>query len=203
MKTEELNALGLSEEQTKAVLTLHGKDIEAHKSALSKAEGERDSFKTQIDSLQGQLTTANAAIEKFGDATPESIETLKADVEKYKADAEAAEARYTTDITQRNQKAWLEENLNRYGVSSPYARQSLVANIMDEKEGLPWRNDSFYGFDDFMKAAKEKDNSLYLTEEEKKAAEAASQKAENAPSFAAPTGSDGKNGTAFTVPKIF
>lgn len=203
MKKEELTALGLTEEQIKGVQVLNGKDIEAHKNALTTAEKERDDYKRQVDTLQTQLTTANATIEKFGDATPESIETLKADVEKYKGDAAAAQKKYDTDITQRDQSAWLNSELEKYTGVSPLAKKAIIAEVTDKEDGLPWRNGAFLGFGDYMKAEKEKDNTLYQTEEEIKAAEAAKQKEDGAPAFAGKTGDDGTGGKAFTPPKVF
>ena len=203
MKKEELTALGLTEEQIKGVQTLNGKDIEAHKNALATAEKERDDYKGQVDNLQTQLTTANDTISKFGDATPESIEGLKADVVRYKADAENAQKKYDADITQRDQSAWLNSELEKYTGVSPLAKKAIIAEVTDKENGLPWRNGAFLGFGDYMKAEKEKDNTLYQTEEEIEAANAAKEKEDKAPSFAEKLGDDGSGGKPFIPPKVF
>ena len=206
MTTEELTALGLSEEQVKGVMALHGKDINTTKSSLETAEKERDNYKGQAESLQTQLDTANDTISKFGDATPESIESLKADVEKYKNDAQAAQDKYNQDITARDQKTWLDSQLDTFGVASPLARKAIIAEVSasTDKGGLPWRNGAFLGFNDYMSQQKEKDPTLYQTQEEKDAANAAKDKEDNPPGFAGSTGDDGKGGAAqWTPPKLF
>lgn len=194
MKTEDLKTLGLNDDQIKSVQALHGKDIEGHKSALASAERERDEAKASRDTLQSQLDAANDTIAKFGDATPESIEALKGDVEKYQTEAKKAKEKYDSDIKQRDQIAWLDTQLGEkgYDVRSQLARQAIKANVMNADNGLPWREGRFFGFDDYMKAEKEKDNDLYMTAEEKKAAEDAAKKEEGSPYFAGKTGSDGK-----------
>lgn len=203
MKKDELTALGLTEEQIKGVQALNGKDIETHKTALAAAEKERDTYKGQAETLQGQLNAANATIEKFGDATPESIAQLQTDVEKYKQDAADAQKKYDTDITQRDQKAWIDSQLDEYGVKSPLARKAITAEVMSSENGLQWRNDKFMGFADYMSDAKAENPDLYQTAEEKKAAEEEAKKKESAPEFAGKTGDDGSGGQAFTPPKLF
>lgn len=199
MTKEELTALGLSEEQVKGVMALHGKDINTTKSSLETAEKERDNYKGQAESLQTQLDTANDTISKFGDATPESIEGLKADVEKYKNDAKAAQDKYNSDITARDQKTWLDSQLDTFGVASPLARKAIIAEVSasTDEGGLPWKNGAFLGFNDYMSQQKEKDPTLYRTKEEQ-------DKEDNPPGFAGSTGDDGKGGAAqWTPPKLF
>lgn len=203
MKKDELTALGLTDEQIKGVQALNGKDIESHKTALAAAEKERDTYKGQAETLQGQLDAANATIEKFGDATPESIAQLQTDVEKYKKDAADAQKKYDTDITQRDQTAWLDGQLDEYGVKSPLARKAIKAEVMSSDNGLQWRNDKFMGFAEYMSDAKKDNPDLYQTKEEQEAAAAEAKKKEGAPNFAGATGDDGSGGQAFTPPRLF
>ena len=73
---------------------------------------------------------------------------------------------------------------------------------MSEDSGLKWKDNTFFGFDDFMKAAK---NGLYLSEEEKQAAAKESAAKEKAARFTGPMQGDG-TGTetkAKVPPKIF
>jgi seryl-tRNA synthetase len=203
MKTEELKALGLTEEQVNGVMAIHGKDTTAHNTALSTAEQARDTYKSQAENLQTQLDTANATIESFGDVKPEDVANLREQVNTYKTEAANAKAKYDADITQRDQTAWLNTQLDTFGVKSPLARQAITANVMAEKTGLPWRDNAFLGFADYMKAEKEKDPTLYLTEEEKAAEEAAQNKAGGSPAFAGATGSDGTEGSGYTPPRVF
>ena len=194
MKTEELTAIGLTEEQATQVLAMNGKDIEKHKKQITTVEGERDAFKAQLD-------TANETLKKFEGIDPQQIQT---ELQTYKTKAEEAEKKFTREMTQRDQRDWIGKKLDEYGVTSPYARRQLTSDIMAEDSGLSWKDGAYYGFDDFMKSAKEKDNGLYQTAEEKAAAEKEAAQKAKAPTFTGPTGDPAGGGEKkFTPPKVF
>ena len=194
MKTEELTAIGLTEEQATQVLAINGKDIEKQKTRITTLEGERDNYKAQLD-------TANATLKKFEGIDPQQIQT---ELQTYKTQAEEAEKKFTRELTQRDQRDWIGKKLDEYGVTSPFARRQLTSDCMAEGSGLTWKDGSFFGFDDFMKSAKEKDNSLYQTAEEKAAAEKEAAQKAKAPTFTGPTGDPAGGGEKkFTPPKVF
>lgn len=195
MKTEDLIALGLTEEQANKVFAMHGKALNAEKQKVTAAEEERDNYKTQLD-------TANDTLKKFEGIDPEKI---KDEIQTYKNQAEEAQKDYDRKITQRDQRDWITQKLDEYGVSSPYARKQLMAECMAEEGGLPWKKGAFLGFDDFMKSAKEKDSGLYQTAEEKAEAEKAAAEQKKAPAFTGAASEGGGGGTdkKFTPPKIF
>ena len=75
---------------------------------------------------------------------------------------------------------------------------------MAEETGLKWKDNAFFGFDDFMKSAKEKDASLYLTQEEKDAEAKKKEQEKNAPGFTGPAnGGAPDGGKKYVPPKIF
>ena len=197
MKTEELTALGLTEDQAKQVFALNGKDVENAKAAKDKTiadlTAERDGLKTRLD-------TAETTLKKFEGIDPQQIQQ---EIQTYKTQAEEAEKKYTRELTQRDQKDWITKKLDEYGVSSPFARSALETECMSADSGLTWKDGSFFGFDDFMKAAKAKDAGLYLTVEEKEAAEKAAKQKEKAPAFTGPTGDPDSSSGKYTPPKIF
>ena len=198
MKTEELTALGLTEEQVKGVFALNGKDIEAEKAkgkkALEAAEADRDNYKTQLD-------TATETLKSFEGIDPANVNKEIADL---RAKIDQAEKDHAAKLTQRDQSDWLEAQLNEYGVTSPYARRQLKADIMSTESGLTWKDGAYMGFGDYMKSAKEKDSSLYQTAEEKAAAERAAAEKAKAPKFTGGTGAPaGDGGKKFVPPKIF
>lgn len=193
MKTEELTAIGLTEEQATQVLAIHGKDIEKHKKAVTTLETERDDLKQR-------LTTAETTLKSFEGIDPAKIQQ---EVQTYKQQAEEAERRYAAQLTQRDQRDWLKGKFDEYGVASPYARKQLEAECMAEGSGCAWKDGAFFGFDDFMKAAKAKDASLYMTAEEKAEAEKAEKLKDKAPTFTGPTGDPAPAPDKFTPPKIF
>lgn len=86
--TEELLKLGLTEEQAKDVFALHGKDLNANKSALETITQERDSLKSQLQNTEAQLKTLKEA----ESTSAEQKEALQNEYDKYKADAAAERA---------------------------------------------------------------------------------------------------------------
>lgn len=86
--TEELLKLGLTEEQAKDVFALHGKDLNANKSALETITQERDSLKSQLQNTEAQLETLKEA-ESTSAEQKEALQALQNEYDKYKADATA------------------------------------------------------------------------------------------------------------------
>ena len=158
---------------------------------MERLERERDGYKEQLE-------TANATLQGFDGLDPEKVKAQLAD---YKKKAEDAEKNFTAQLAARDQKDWLKAKLDEYGVKSPYARKQLMAECMSAESGLKWKgtDKGFFGFDDFMKAAKEADATLYQTAEEK-TAEAG---AKNAPRFTAAAGDAAPAKSRFIPPKVF
>ena len=193
MKKEELTQLGLTEEQANAVFAMAGRDVEKFKKQVTDLE-------TEKTDLQTRLTAANDAVAKFEGIDPAQ---LQGEVEKYKKQAVDAETRYQQQLLQRDQKSWIKGKMDEYGVESPYARKQLETEAMAEGSGLSWKDGAYFGFDDFMKAAKEKDNSLFQTEEEKAEAAQKAQQQQNAPRIVGRTGNTNPTGDKYVPPKIF
>ncbi len=194
MKTEELTNLGLTKEQADAVFALAGKDIEKYKKQVADLTAEKDG-------LSARLITAEDTLKGFEGIDPAAIHD---EIAKWKQAAEDAEKSYAQKILQRDQRDWIGAKLNEYGVTSPFARRQLTSDVMAADSGLTWKDGSFFGFDDFMKKAKEQDSGLYQTAEEKAAAEAAAAAQKKAPSFVGPTGGDGGGEPKkYVPPKIF
>ena len=201
MKTEELTALGLTDEQVKSVFALHGKDITPLQQQIADLTKSNGDITAERDNLSTQLNAANDTLGKFGDLTPES---MQAEIQKYKKQAEDAETNYKAQITARDQRDWISKKLDEYGVTSPYARAALESELMSADSGLTWKDTSFFGFDDFMKAAKAKDTTLYQTADEKAAAEKQSKLEGDAPAFVAPLGQQKPQGeTKREIPKVW
>ena len=200
MKKEELTALGLNEEQIKGVQALNGKDI-THAQEVKDAEIAK--LTTERDNLQTQLNTANETLKGFGDKTPEQIQQEIAD---YQKKAKEAQEGFDAKILERDQRDWLKArfgpNEGQYDVTSEYAKSAIISEVMS-KDGLPWKDGAFVGFDDHMKKAKEKDKTLYQTAEEKAAQEEEDKQQEGAPYFTGPAGNGGKKGEKYVPPKIF
>ena len=82
MKTEELKALGLTDDQIKEVFKLNGVDVNA----------EKDKHKTEVEGLKAQLSTATESLKKFDGIDPskltETITELNQKLASQKADYE-------------------------------------------------------------------------------------------------------------------
>lgn len=202
MKTEELTALGLTDEQVKSVFALHGKDITPLQQQIADLTKSNGDITAERDNLSTQLSAANDTLGKFGDLTPES---MQAEIQKYKKQAEDAETNYKAQITARDQRDWITKKLDEYGVTSPYARTALTNELMSADSGLTWKDNTFFGFDDFMKVAKAKDSTLYQTADEKAKADKQTKLEGDAPSFVAPLGQTKPQGedTKKDIPKVW
>ncbi|MGF1917222.1 phage scaffolding protein [Enterococcus faecalis] len=64
MKRETLSGFGLSKEQIDSVLSEYGKSVNDMKERLTTAEGERDQFKTQLETQQTELEQTYAEQQK-------------------------------------------------------------------------------------------------------------------------------------------
>lgn len=209
MKTAELTALGISEEVAAKVLAINGKDIENAKTSVSEAKKkEIDKLTGERDGLRTQLDTANETLKKFEGIDPKQIQD---ELKTYKERAEKAEQDYARGITERDQRDWLKKKLDDYGVKSPLARKQIMQEVMSPEDGLKWQPEKgdkpalFFGFDDYMKAAKAEDDTLYQTAEEKAAAEQQEDLEKGGPEFTGPAGDKpGAGGKErYTPPKIF
>lgn len=209
MKTEELTALGVPEELAPKILAINGKDIEHAKAAVTTAKDkEIATLTTERDGLQEQLNTANDTLKKFEGIDPEQIQT---ELNTYKTRAEEAAQKLVNGLMARDQRDWIKDKLDEYGVKSPLARRQITADVMAAESGLKWnpgkdgKPGAYYGFDDYMKAAKEEDPTLYQTAEEKAEAEKQTALEEKAPKFTGPTGNEGgdQNGAKYVPPVVF
>lgn len=106
MKTEELTALGLTEDQAAKVFAMHGKELTAEQKKTQKAIEERDD-------LKGRLDTAETTLKSFEGIDPEKIQGELAD---WKKKAEDAERDFKAQLTRRDQQDWLKGKMDEYGV---------------------------------------------------------------------------------------
>lgn len=67
MKTDFLKGLGLEQDAIDKIMAENGKDIAAEKAKTTKVEGERDNYKSQLE-------TATESLEKFKDVDPTAMQ---------------------------------------------------------------------------------------------------------------------------------
>ncbi|MBQ9347020.1 MAG: phage scaffolding protein [Oscillibacter sp.] len=192
------NGIDIPEDKQEAVKKALGENYKSmadYNKAVTRAEQERDGYKGQLDTLQESMKGLE------GKAPADLLK----EVADWKKKAQDAKTEYEGKITARDQRDWLNAKLDAYGVKSPFARRQLMAECMDEKSGLKWKGGEtgFFGFDDFMKAAKAQDAGLYQTAEEKEASDKAAteaaktaEAAKNAPKFTGPAGEPSAAGSS-------
>lgn len=159
MKTEDLQAQGLTEEQIKFVFAENGKDIAAEKKRAEKAEQDRDIWKkraeTAEETLQGFEGKDFEAIEKERNEWKEKAENSKKDYEKQIYDRDFGDA-LTTEMEQ-------------YKFSSEYAKAAVMAEL--KSAGLKLIDGKIIGLTDMIESIKSKDASAFVTEEQENKAQ--------------------------------
>lgn len=91
MKTDFLKGLGLEQDQIDKIMAENGKDIAAEQAKTQKAEGERDNYKSQLD-------TATSELDKFKDVKPEE---MQATIDQLRKDLETKDKEYADKESER------------------------------------------------------------------------------------------------------
>lgn len=150
MKREELKALELSDEAIDAIMALHGKDVEAHKTAV-------EASKAEVTGLKAQLKDANTAIEGFKKLDVEGVQKA---ADEWKAKAEQAEATAKQQVEQLKFDHALDAALSGAKAKNPVAVRALlkVADLKLAEDG------KIIGLDDQLKAVRESADYLFEAE---------------------------------------
>lgn len=135
MKTEELKALGLTDEQVQRVFAMNGEDVNGLKANIATLTAERDT-------ARGQLTDANKKLEGYDPDWQQK----------------AAKAQEQADQQINDLKAKHAASSAVAGIkfSSESAKKAFLADLTEKK--LPLQDDgTLLGFDDFVKSYKQAD----------------------------------------------
>lgn len=148
LTAEALEKAGLSGDVINQIMTLHGKDIEGHKSKLAEAV-------STADALKKQLADANGQIEGFKDLKPDE---LKKAADDWKAKFETAQTEAAAQVTKLKFDHALDGALTAAKVRNPKALKALLdgeALKLDEKDG------SILGLDKQLEALQKSDAYLF------------------------------------------
>lgn len=159
MKTDDLQAQGLTEEQIKFVFAENGKDIAAEKKRADKAEQDRDVWKTKAE-------TAEATLKGF---EGKDFDAIQKERDEWKEKAEKAEKDYKQQIYDRDFNDALDAAMESIKFSSDYAKAAVKAEIKDA--GLKLVDGKIIGFNDMMESIKSKDASAFVTDAQQQAAQ--------------------------------
>lgn len=179
MKTEDLKAWGLTDEQVSSVMGQFGKDITKLQKENEKLTADRDTWKEKAE-------TAEATLKGFEGV---DLETMQRELSDWKKKAEDAEKNAQAQIYERDFSDALKAELESVKFSSEAAKRAIMAEIKDS--GLKLKDGKILGLNDLISQMKEKDASAFVDEEQQKAQQ-------NAARFTQPFNKQGQSGGSMT-----
>ena len=154
MKTDELKAWGLTDEQSEKVMAQYGKDV-------SKLQKENEKLTTDRDKEKERADTAEETLKKFDGV---DVETMQAELATWQQKAKDAEKDYADKLAQRDFEDALKEEISGYKFTSEAAKKAIMAEIRDA--GLKVKDGKILGLSDLLAQMKEKDASAFIDEKQ-------------------------------------
>lgn len=157
MKTEDLKAQGLTDEQISFVMAENGKD-------LKKLQKENENLTADRDVWKEKAETAEETLKGFEGI---DVAQLQTEVATWKQKAKDIETEYETKTQERNVRDKVNEKL-----SAVKMQEDMKDFIFDEilKTGVSLnKNGELIGFDEGLKSVKEKRPSAFVDEEQENA----------------------------------
>ena len=179
MKTEDLKAQGLTDEQVNFVMAENGKD-------LKKLQKENENLTHDRDTWKEKAETAEATLKGFEGV---DLETMQRELSDWKKKAEDAEKNAQAQIYERDFNDALKTELESVKFSSEAAKRAIMAEI--KESGLKLKDGKILGLNDLISQMKEKDASAFIDEEQQKAQQ-------NAARFTQPFTKSGQSGGGMT-----
>lgn len=150
MKTEFLKGLGLEQEQIDKIMAENGKDIAAEKAKTTKAEGERDNYK-------GQLDTAKESLNKFDGV---DVEAMKKQITDLQGDLKKKDDEYTAKEAERAFSDALSS-----AITSAGGRNTKAVKAMLDLDALRASKDQSKDISSAIEAVKKSDGYLFGVDE--------------------------------------
>lgn len=141
MKTEELKALGLNDDQVQKVFAMNGTELNDLKQQITTLTAERDT-------ARNNLSDANKKLEGYD---PE----WKTKAEKAENDAKAQVAAMQQDFAAQTAAAGVK-------FSSESAKRAFLSDLKAKK--LPLQDGKLLGFEDYLKSYRESDPDAFAPE---------------------------------------
>ena len=154
MKTDELKAWGLTDEQSEKVMAQYGKDVSKLQKENEKLTADRDKEKERAD-------TAEETLKKFDGV---DVETMQAELATWQQKAKDAEKDYADKLAQRDFEDALKEEISGYKFTSEAAKEAIMARIRGA--GLKVSDGKILGLSDLLAQMKEKDASAFVDEKQ-------------------------------------
>lgn len=185
MKTDELKAWGLTDEQSEKVMAQYGKDVSKLQKENEKLTADRDKEKERAD-------TAEETLKKFDGV---DVETMQAELATWQQKAKDAEKDYADKLAQRDFEDALKEEIGGYKFTSEAAKEAIMARIRGA--GLKVSDGKILGLSDLLAQMKEKDSSAFVDEKQEQL------EAGRAKPFTGPLNPNGGGAKKMTREEIF
>lgn len=176
MKTEELKAQGLTEEQISFVMAENGKD-------LKKLQKENDNLSADRDTWKEKAEAAEATLKGFEGV---DLETMQREISDWKQKATEAEKKAQEQLYERDFSDTLKTEFEGIKFSSEAAKRAIMAEV--KEAGLKLKDGKILGLNDLLSQMKEKDASAFVDD-------AQQQVQQNMARFTAPVGKQNTPGT--------
>lgn len=157
MKTEELKAQGLTEEQISFVMAENGKD-------LKKLQKENDNLSADRDTWKGKAEAAETTLKGFEGV---DLKTMQKELSDWKQKATEAEKKAQEQIYERDFADALKTEFEGIEFSSEAAKRAIMAEV--KEAGLKLKDGKILGLNDLISQMKEKDASAFIDEGQQKA----------------------------------
>ncbi len=185
MKTDELKAWGLTDEQSEKVMAQYGKDV-------SKLQKENENLTADRDKEKERADTAEETLKKFDGV---DVETMQAELATWQQKAKDAEKDYADKLAQRDFEDALKEEISSYKFTSEAAKEAIMARIRGA--GLKVKDGKILGLSDLLAQMKEKDASAFVDEKQEEL------EAGRAKPFTGPLNPNGGGAKKMTREEIF
>ena len=176
MKTEELKAQGLTEEQISFVMAENGKD-------LKKLQKENDNLSVDRDTWKEKPEAAETTLKGFEGV---DLETMQKELSDWKQKATEAEKSAQAQLYERDFADALKTEFEGIKFSSEAAKRAIMAEV--KEAGLKLKDGKILGLNDLIGQMKEKDASAFIDD-------AQQQAQRNMARFTAPLGKQNAPGT--------
>ena len=143
MKTEDLKALGLTDEQAKRVFAMNGEEMNGLKANVDTLKAERDAARTQLADANKKLEGYDPEWKQKADQARQQAEQQVAEMKAgYAATSAASSLKFTSDS----------------------AKKAFLADLNAKK--LPLQDDgTLLGFDDYVASYKKSDPGAFAKEQ--------------------------------------
>lgn len=161
MKREDLEKLGLSEEQITGVMKLKSGAIDNNNQEVTKLQTQITALTTERDNLQTQLNNANDEIKSYKDMDIDSIKKSASDWEtKYNNLVEEQKKQKEESIRQERVNEFFKDTK----FSSEMAKNGVISEFNKKEFKYDEETKSFQGATEWLNNLKESDKGSFLSD---------------------------------------